>query len=171
MVGFGRQFWLCFSLIGAMLCAPFSKNPRNAMSVTAEALQFATRESKNSVEKGLALAPKFDADGLIPAIALDHVTNEPLMVAYMNAETLRMTLAQGQAVYFSRSRKEIWHKGATSGEFQIVKEIRVDCDQDAIVLKVEQLGGGCCHTKAPTCFYRKVDLANLHEGLIPLSHD
>jgi phosphoribosyl-AMP cyclohydrolase len=141
------------------------------MSVSAEALQFATRESKNSVEKGLALAPKFDSDGLIPAIALDHVTSEPLMVAYMNAEALRMTLAHGQAVYFSRSRKEIWHKGKTSGELQIVKEIRVDCDQDAIVLKVEQLGGGCCHTKAPTCFYRKVDLANLQEGLVPLLHD
>jgi phosphoribosyl-AMP cyclohydrolase len=141
------------------------------MSVSAEVLQFATRESKNSVEQGLALAPKFDADGLIPAIALDHVTNEPLMVAYMNAETLRMTLALGQAVYYSRSRKEIWHKGATSGEFQVVKEIRVDCDQDAIVLKVKQLGGGCCHTKAPTCFYRKVDLKNLGEGLVPLTRE
>lgn len=141
------------------------------MTVTAEEFQFATRESKNQVEKGLALAPKFDADGLIPAIALDHLTSEPLMVAYMNAETLRMTLALGQAVYYSRSRKEIWHKGATSGEIQIVKEIRVDCDQDAIVLKVEQLGGGCCHTKSPTCFYRKVDLENLRQGLVPLMHD
>ena len=141
------------------------------MSVTAEVLQFATRESKNQVEKGLALAPKFDADGLIPAIAIDHVTNEPLMVAYMTAETLRMTLAKGEAVYYSRSRKEIWHKGATSGEIQIVKEIRVDCDQDAIVLKVEQLGGGCCHTKAPTCFYRRVDLENLREGFVPLVHE
>ncbi len=138
------------------------------MSVPPEALQYATRESKNSVEQGMALAPKFDADGLIPALAVDHVTNEPLMLAYMNAETLRMTLALGQAVYYSRSRKEIWHKGATSGEFQIVKEIRVDCDQDALVLKVEQLGGGCCHTKAPTCFYRKVDLEHLAEGLVPL---
>lgn len=143
----------------------------STVTVTAEDLQFATRESKNSVEKGLALAPKFDADGLIVAIALDHVTSEPLMVAYMNAETLRMTLALGQAVYYSRSRKEIWHKGATSGEFQVVKEIRVDCDQDALILKVEQLGGGCCHTKAPTCFYRKVDLENLREGFIPLVHD
>lgn len=141
------------------------------MTVTAEEFQFATRESKNQVEKGLALAPKFDADGLIAAMAVDHITNEPLMLAYMNEETLRMTLERGQAVYYSRSRKEIWHKGATSGEFQIVKEIRVDCDQDALVLKVEQLGGGCCHTKAPTCFYRKVDLQNLREGLIPLTHD
>lgn len=152
------------------------RHPRNftsripaSMSVSSEALQFATRESKNSVEQGLALAPKFDVDGLIPAIAVDHVTNEPLMLAYMNAETLRMTLARGQAVYYSRSRKEVWHKGATSGEVQIVKEIRVDCDQDAIVLKVEQRGGGCCHTKAPTCFYRKVDLERLSDGLVPLT--
>lgn len=141
------------------------------MSVAPEALQFATRESKNQVEQGLALAPKFDADGLIPAIALDHLTNEPLMVAYMNAETLRMTLALGQAVYYSRSRKEIWHKGKTSGEYQVVKEIRVDCDQDALILKVEQLGGGCCHTKAPSCFYRRVALEDLREGLVPLVRD
>ncbi len=141
------------------------------MPATADQFQFASRESKNTIEHGLAFAPKFDADGLIPAIALDHQTNAPLMVAYMNAESLKMTLALGQAVYYSRSRKEIWHKGLTSGEFQVVKEIRVDCDQDALVLKVEQLGGGCCHTKASTCFYRKVDLENLQEGFIPLVHD
>jgi phosphoribosyl-AMP cyclohydrolase len=138
------------------------------MSIDASQLAFTNRDSKETIEQGLALAPKFDSDGLIPAIALDHKTNEPLMVAYMNAETLRMTIALGEAVYYSRSRKEIWHKGKTSGEFQVVKEIRVDCDQDAIILKVEQLGGGCCHTKAPTCFYRKVDLANLTEGPVPL---
>lgn len=138
------------------------------MSIEASQLSFAARDSKEAIEHGLALAPKFDADGLIPAIALDHQTNEPLMVAYMNEETLRMTIALGEAVYYSRSRKEIWHKGKTSGEFQVVKEIRVDCDQDAIILKVEQLGGGCCHTKAPTCFYRKVDLGNVSAGTVPL---
>lgn len=141
------------------------------MPVTAEQFQFATRESKSTIEQGLAFAPKFDADGLMPVIAIDHKTSAPLMVAYMNAESLRMTLALGQAVYYSRSRKELWHKGLTSGEFQVVKEIRVDCDQDALVIKVEQLGGGCCHTKAPTCFYRKVDLENLQEGYIPLVRD
>lgn len=134
------------------------------MSSTAGQIQFAPRESKESIERGLALAPKFDEHGLIPAIALDHRTNEPLMVAYMNETSLKMTLALGEAVYWSRSRKEIWHKGKTSGEYQVVKEIRVDCDQDAIILKVEQLGGGCCHTKAPTCFYRKVDLDALSGG-------
>ncbi|MFZ4765947.1 MAG: phosphoribosyl-AMP cyclohydrolase [Roseimicrobium sp.] len=141
------------------------------MTALDEPLQFATRESKATIEQGLALAPKFDSNGLIPVIALDHRTSEPLMVAYMNAETLRMTLESGQAVYFSRSRKEVWHKGATSGEIQLVKEIRVDCDQDALVLKVEQLGGGCCHTKAPSCFYRKVDLANLQGDYVPLIRD
>jgi phosphoribosyl-AMP cyclohydrolase len=138
------------------------------MSLAPSQLVFADRDSKATVEQGLTLAPKFDADGLIPAIALDHLTNEPLMVAYMNEETLRMTIALGEAVYYSRSRKEVWHKGKTSGEFQVVKEIRVDCDQDAIILKVEQLGGGCCHTKAPTCFYRKVDLTHLAPGPVPL---
>lgn len=138
------------------------------MSLEASQLAFADRDSKQTIEQGLVLAPKFDADGLIPAIALDHKTNEPLMVAYMNEETLRMTIALGEAVYYSRSRKEIWHKGKTSGEFQVVKEIRVDCDQDAVILKVEQLGGGCCHTKAPTCFYRKVDLENVTAGPVPL---
>ncbi len=104
-------------------------------------------------------------------MAMDWRTNEPLMLAYMNEESLKQTLALGQAVYYSRSRKQLWHKGATSGEFQIVKEIRVDCDQDALVLKVEQLGGGCCHTKAPTCFYRRLATEKLGAGLVPLVRD
>lgn len=141
-------------------------------SVSTDSIQFAPRESKQTIEQGLAFAPKFDENGLIPAIAIDHVTNEPLMVAYMNETSLKMTLALGEAVYWSRSRSEIWHKGKTSGEFQVVKEIRTDCDQDALILKVEQLGGGCCHTKAPTCFYRKVDIATVAagtaEGAVPL---
>lgn len=138
------------------------------MSPALASLQFANRDSKEVVEQGLALAPKFDADGLIPAMAIDWKTNQPLMLAYMNAETLKMSIALGQAVYWSRSRKEVWHKGGTSGEFQLIKEILVDCDQDALVLKVEQKGGGCCHTKAPTCFYRQVALDNVAEGEVPL---
>lgn len=135
------------------------------MSIEPDQLTFASRDSKETIEKGLLFAPKFDENGLITAVAIDHKTNEPLMVAYMNETSLKMTLALGEAVYWSRSRKEIWHKGKTSGEFQVVKEIRVDCDQDALILKVEQLGGGCCHTKAPTCFYRKVELdASLSES-------
>ena len=120
------------------------------------AYQFGPRENKKAIEEDLVFAPKFDEHGLIAAMAVDAETNEPLMLAYMNAETLRMTLQLGQAVYYSRSRKEVWHKGATSGEFQEVIEIRTDCDQDALILRVKQRGGGCCHTKRPTCFYRKV---------------
>lgn len=140
------------------------------MSLQPEQIQFATRDSKETIEQGLAFAPKFDANGLIPAIAIDHLTNQPLMVAYMNETSLKMTLTIGQAVYWSRSRNEIWHKGKTSGEFQVVKEILTDCDQDAIILKVEQLGGGCCHTKASTCFYRKVDTASIGlDAPVPLA--
>ncbi len=121
-----------------------------------ESIQFAPRESKNALEEGLAFAPKFDADGLIPAMALDAETGAPLMLAYMNAESLRQTIEKGQAVYWSRSRKQLWHKGATSGEFQEIVELLTDCDQDALVLRVKQHGGGCCHTKRSTCFYRQV---------------
>ena len=119
-------------------------------------ITFAARDSKEAIEEGLQFAPKFDANGLIAAMAVDAETKEPLMLAYMNAESLRKTLEIGQAVYWSRSRQTIWHKGATSGEFQEIVEIRTDCDQDALILRVKQHGGGCCHTKRPTCFYRVV---------------
>jgi len=131
-------------------------------------IQFVTGDSKEIIEEGLALAPKFDEKGLIAAMAVDWKTNEPLMLAYMNEESLRMTLQLRKAVYWSRSRAKLWLKGESSGEVQMVKEIYVDCDQDALVLKVEQQGGGCCHTKRPTCFYRKVDLEKLGEGPVPL---
>lgn len=126
---------------------------------------FTARESKAIIEEGLGFAPKFDADGLIPAMAVDADSGMPLMQAYMNEESLRLTLTTRQAVYWSRSRKEIWHKGLTSGEFQDVEEILVDCDQDALVLRVRQRGGGCCHTKRATCFYRRVDLGDLDEAI------
>ena len=122
----------------------------------AAALAFAPRESTESIEAGLAFAPKFDANGLITAVATDARTGEVLMVAYMNEESLRLTLALGEAVYYSRSRRELWHKGATSGSVQRVVEIRTDCDQDALVLKVQQAGSGACHTGASTCFYRRL---------------
>jgi phosphoribosyl-AMP cyclohydrolase len=126
---------------------------------------FTARDSKAVIEQGLGFAPKFDADGLIPAMAVDADSGMPLMQAYMNEESLRLTLTTRQAVYWSRSRKEIWHKGLTSGEFQDVVEILVDCDQDALVLRVRQRGGGCCHTKRATCFYRRVDLGDLDEAI------
>lgn len=117
---------------------------------------FAIRGDKRMVEEGELFAPKFGSDGLIPAMAIDALTNEPLMLAYMNAESLRLTLECGEAVYYSRSRSELWHKGATSGHIQRVVEVRTDCDQDAIVLVVEQVGAGACHTGRNSCFYRRV---------------
>ena len=116
----------------------------------------APRGSKAELEEGGAFAPKFDGDGLIPALAMDAHTREPLMLAYMNAESLRRTLELGEAVYWSRSRQEYWHKGATSGHIQRIVEIRTDCDQDALILFVEQLGAGACHTGRSSCFYRRV---------------
>lgn len=98
---------------------------------------------------------KFDEKGLIPAIAQDAISGEVLMCAYMNKESLAKTLETGKATYFSRSRQELWEKGATSGHVQRVKEILVDCDGDALVLKVEQ-EGAACHTDNPSCFFRKV---------------
>lgn len=95
-------------------------------------------------------------DGLIPAIAQDYATGEVLMLAYMNDEALAKTRETGKAHYWSRSRKRLWLKGETSGNFQVVKEIRIDCDSDAILLLVEQKGGAC-HTGYRSCFYRTVD--------------
>lgn len=98
---------------------------------------------------------KFDANGLIPAVAQDAATGEVLMLAYMNEESIRMTLESGNATYFSRSRQELWEKGAHSGHVQKVQEIYVDCDADAIVLKINQ-HGAACHTNNYSCFYRRV---------------
>jgi phosphoribosyl-AMP cyclohydrolase len=120
--------------------------------------KFPTTLSKDILERGQVLAPQFDAAGLIPAIATHAETGEVLMLAYMNAEALERTLATGEAYYFSRSRNELWHKGATSGQIQLVEEILIDCDQDAILLKVTPEGdGGACHTGARTCFYRAIE--------------
>lgn len=102
------------------------------------------------------LRPRFDANGLIAAIAQDAESGEVLMLAWMNAEALQKTILTGRATYWSRSRSEIWVKGETSGHTQEVLEIRVDCDQDAVLLKVRQTGGAC-HTHRESCFYRRVD--------------
>jgi len=132
-------------------------------------IQFGSRDSKQTIEEGLVFAPKFDEHGLIPCMALDATTGEPLMLAYMNAESLRMTIEIGEAVYYSRSRKELWHKGKTSGEIQKVVEMRTDCDQDAIVLKVTQMGGGCCHTKRSNCFYRQIPVGKAITGPVTMA--
>jgi len=120
-------------------------------------LQFSPRPDKKELDESRAFSPKFDANGLIAAMAIDHASREPLMLAYMNEESLKMTLEKGEAVYYSRSRQELWHKGATSGHTQEVHEIRTDCDQDALILYVEQVGAGACHTGRGSCFYRRIE--------------
>ncbi len=118
---------------------------------------FAARGDKNAVEKGMLFAPKFDEKGLIICIATDADTGEVVMVAYMNAQALALTLETGEAHYWSRSRGELWHKGATSGSIQTVLEARTDCDQDAILLKVRTGGSGAsCHLGYHSCFFRTV---------------
>jgi phosphoribosyl-AMP cyclohydrolase len=119
---------------------------------------FADRGSKREIEEGTQFAPRFDADGLIVCITAEAETNDVLMVAYMNAEALALTLETGVAHYWSRSRRVLWRKGDTSGQSQIIVEIRTDCDQDAILLKVTVGGdGGACHTGRRSCFYRRVE--------------
>jgi len=96
-------------------------------------------------------------DGLLPAIAQDYQTGEVLMVGFMNEDAWRQTLASGEATYFSRTRQTLWTKGKTSGNLQIVKEIRIDCDDDTVLLKVEQVGGASCHLGYQSCFFKKVN--------------
>lgn len=98
---------------------------------------------------------KYDANGLVPAIVQDAFTKDVLMMAWMNAESLRLTLETGETVFWSRSRQEIWHKGATSGNVQKVVEVRVDCDSDTLLIRVHPTGPAC-HTGSQTCFYRNV---------------
>ena len=125
---------------------------------------FPTAPSKDALERGAVLSPRFDANGLIAVVATHAQTGEVLMFAHMNAEALARTLELGEAVYFSRSRNEIWHKGATSGQIQKVVELRVDCDQDCLWLKVLPQGdGGACHVGFRSCFYRVVEDGRLVE--------
>ena len=112
----------------------------------------------SDLEEGLAFTPKFDAAGLVTAVATDAATGELLMVAHMDAQALRLTIETGEAHYYSRSRKAIWRKGESSGHVQRVLEMRVDCDQDAVWLRVEQQGPGACHTGRRSCFYRAIPL-------------
>jgi phosphoribosyl-AMP cyclohydrolase len=118
---------------------------------------FAPRGTKQELEEGEGFAPKFDADGLIVCITSESGSGTILMVAYMNAQALQLTLETGIAHYWSRSRGELWRKGDTSGQVQKVIEMRTDCDQDAIQLIVEAGGDGkACHTGRKSCFYRRV---------------
>jgi phosphoribosyl-AMP cyclohydrolase len=114
-----------------------------------------TSSSEAEREEGLALRPRFDASGLVTCVATDVTSGDVLMVAHMNDEALRRTIETGDAWYYSRSRKALWRKGESSGQVQRVVEMRMDCDQDAIWIKVEQTGAAC-HTGRRSCFYRTV---------------
>jgi phosphoribosyl-AMP cyclohydrolase len=123
---------------------------------------FHSLTDSDALERGEILAPRFNAEGLIVAVATDAATGEVLMLAWMNAEALALTLETGVAHYYSRSRRTLWKKGETSGQIQTVREIRVDCDQDAVWLKVSIGGdGGACHVGYRSCFYRVVEAGKL----------
>lgn len=124
-------------------------------------IQFADRSDKKTVETGVAFAPKFDERGLIPVFTTCVDTGAALMQAWMDAEAIERTIETGEAHYYSRSRSELWHKGATSGEYQLVKDFRVDCDQDSLWLIVEQKGGKCCHVGHPSCFFRSLPVGDI----------
>jgi phosphoribosyl-AMP cyclohydrolase len=120
-------------------------------------MQFEKTHDKKLLEDGTALAPRFGADGLITAVVTDAASGELLMLAHMNGEALSKTIETGEGWYWSRSRRELWHKGDTSGAVQDVVEMRIDCDQDAVWLKVRvRGGGGTCHTGRHGCFYRRI---------------
>ncbi|MDX1384573.1 MAG: phosphoribosyl-AMP cyclohydrolase, partial [Thermoanaerobaculia bacterium] len=129
---------------------------------------FAERRSVEQVEEGTELAPRFGADGLLPVVTTDAASGEVLMHGYMNAEALRETLARGEAVYWSRSRQALWHKGATSGLVQKVVEVRIDDDQDALWLRVAVAGGASCHVGYRSCFYRALPVGEA-AGEAPLA--
>ena len=120
---------------------------------------YAARTSVEEVEEGRVLAPKFNDEGLIPVVTTDYDSGEVLMVANMNAEALAKTIELGEAVYYSRSRKQLWHKGATSGLVQKVREILIDDDQDSVWLRVDVQGGASCHVGYRSCFYRSVPIS------------
>jgi phosphoribosyl-AMP cyclohydrolase len=136
-----------------------SEDERGVESVTQSAASeelFGKRVTVEQVEEGSDLAPKFDTAGFIPCVTTDVHSGEVLMVAVMNREALAKTIETGEAHYFSRSRQQLWHKGATSGLIQKVVEMRIDDDQDCVWLRVEVAGGASCHVGYRSCFYRKV---------------
>jgi len=126
--------------------------------------KFAPRKSIAQVEEGAELAPKFDEHGLIPVVTTDFASGELLMHAYMNAEALDKTITTGEAHYYSRSRETLWHKGATSGLVQKVRELLIDDDQDCVWLRVDMTGGASCHVGYRSCFYRRVPLGTKAGG-------
>ena len=117
---------------------------------------FKKRKSVKQVEESTDLAPKFDENGLIPVVTTDHSSGEVLMQGYMNEEAFKKTIEIGEAIYYSRSRKTLWHKGKTSGLVQTIKEMHIDDDQDCVWLKVDVNGGASCHVGYRSCFYRSI---------------
>ncbi|MCH2207778.1 MAG: phosphoribosyl-AMP cyclohydrolase [Lentisphaerales bacterium] len=130
---------------------------------------FGERNSVEEVEEGDFLAPKFDANGLIPVVTTDYTSGELLMHGYMNEDAFVKAIETGEAVYYSRSRKVLWHKGATSGLVQKIKEFRIDDDQDCVWLRVEVVGNASCHVGYRSCFYRSVNISEGIEGDAPIS--
>jgi phosphoribosyl-AMP cyclohydrolase len=137
--------------------------------MTSDGFEFAPRRSVEQVEEGTEFAPKFDENGLIPVVTTDYQSGELLMHAYMNEEALRKTIELGEAVYWSRSRQVLWHKGATSGLVQKVKELLIDDDQDTIWLRVDVQGGASCHVGYRSCFYRKAPVGAEAKGGVRLT--
>lgn len=141
-------------------------------NVTVKQGWMAPRETVEQVEEGAVLAPKFDKDGLIPVVTTDADSGELLMHGYMNELALRRTIETGEAHYWSRSRQALWHKGATSGLVQTVREMRIDDDQDAVWLRVDVNGGASCHVGYRSCFYRSLPVGGLDESQpVPLKYE
>lgn len=132
---------------------------------------FSPRISIEQVEEGDELAPKFDEYGLIPVVTTDSASGEVLMHGYMNSEALEKTILTGEAYYWSRSRKSLWHKGATSGLVQKVIEIRIDDDQDAVWLRSEVSGGASCHVGYRSCFFRSVPIGENSNNAKKLNYE
>ena len=129
-------------------------------------IKFEQRKTIEQVEESAELAPKFDQDGLIPVVTTDFSSGEVLMQGYMNEEAFKKTILLGEAVYYSRSRKTLWHKGATSGLVQTIKEIRIDDDQDCVWFRVDVQGGASCHVGYRSCFYRSIPFGKKSDSTI-----
>ena len=134
-------------------------------------INFNKRETIKQIEESTDLAPKFDSEGLIPVVTTDYKSGEVLMHGYMNEEAFKKSIIVGEAVYYSRSRKILWHKGQTSGLVQIIKEIRIDDDQDCVWLRVEVKGGASCHVGYRSCFYRSVPFGPKESSQINLKFE
>ena len=140
-----------------------TRAPRNddVYIVVRPSLEEHSLSTSLDLEEGLVFTPKFDANGLVTAVVTDAGSGDLLMVAHMNEEALAKTIATGEAWFYSRSRRKLWKKGESSGHVQRIVEMRVDCDQDAVWLRVEQQGPGACHTGRRSCFYRAIPLGQI----------